>query len=93
MKKYLGFFVLLMLRGYVVSLNPVHGTEAEIGTSRIGTHMRKKFIIYIFTEILKQGIKLDAEGKKIFLKLFIASAVNKYKFIIQAFYLSISRKG
>jgi hypothetical protein len=93
MKKHLGFFILLMLRGYTVSLNPVHGTESEVGTSRIKAHMRKSFIFYIINEVVSQGLILSPEAKKTIIKLIYIGFHSRYRFYLQSLYLSTVNKG
>jgi len=92
MKKYLGFFILLMLRGFTVSLNPVHGTESEFGSSRIKAHMRKPFLVYIIYEVLRNNLSLSLEAKKFILKFCFLSIKSRYSYYIESIYLTLVKK-
>jgi glycosyltransferase involved in cell wall biosynthesis len=53
---YIYNWLLLILRGLTVSYRHVHGTEAEVGTSRIGQHLRLPIYLYLALEFLKYRI-------------------------------------
>lgn len=58
MKIYKAMWIKLILRGFIVSLSHVHGSEMEIGRSRIKNHLKIPVIIYVFFECLRNGIKI-----------------------------------
>lgn len=61
MQTYIGFWLLLMLRGLVVAYRPVHGTELEPGTGRIQPHLRMPILPYLIWENLRFGIMPSKE--------------------------------
>ncbi len=60
-KAYLKFWLLLILRGLNVAYNPVHGSELELGTSRIQGHLKRQIHFYVFEECYKFRIFPSAE--------------------------------
>lgn len=70
-KKYIKFWILLMIRGHYVSLNPVHGTESEYGTSRIKYHLNGSFYNYILFEMIKNQIIPNFEMIRLLIGAFL----------------------
>ena len=58
-KKYRLMWLKLILNGFIISLNHKHGTEKEIGRSRIKKHLKKPIVIFVFLEYLKNCILFD----------------------------------
>ena len=85
----------LILNGFIISLNHKHGTEKEIGRSRIKKHLKKPMVIYVFLEYLKNSILFDVKLASIkqfklkikkgfildqeFLSLFFKSLILSFK--------------
>ena len=65
-RSYLSFWHLLILRGLVVSYRHVHGTEAEVGTSRIGQHLRLPIHLYLVLQFLRYGVRPTPEMISLF---------------------------
>jgi len=93
MRRHLGFFILLMLRGYSVTLNPVHGTESEVGTSRIQKHLRHKFIIFIIFEVISLRLILSLEAKKMIINFLFLGIYSRYKYYIKAIIMDLNKAG
>lgn len=61
LKKYRSMWLKLILNGFVISLNHWHGTEQEIGRSRIKKHLKRPLIIYVLLEFVKNSILFDVK--------------------------------
>jgi hypothetical protein len=70
-RKFIKFWILLMIRGHYVTLNPVHGTEAEIGTSRVKYHLNKSFYLFILYELLCNRIIPNLEMTRLLLGSYL----------------------
>ncbi len=66
MQRYISMWLLLILRGLVVSCQPVHGTELEQGTKRIYKHLTTPIHIYLVTEMLKYGVLTTEEMRGLY---------------------------
>lgn len=65
-RRYLGMWHLLILRGLVISYQPVHGSELEKGTMRISGHLKIPIHLYVIMEMLKYGVRPTAEMRVLF---------------------------
>ncbi len=65
-QRYLGMWHLLILRGLVVSNQPVHGSEMERGTSRIRRHLKLPIHLYLRREMRRYGVRPTAEMQQLF---------------------------
>ena len=85
-RKYIKFWILLMIRGHYVTLNPVHGTEAEIGISRIKYHLNKSFYLFILYELLCNRIIPNLEMTRLLLGSYLfennSSLLPKFNTIV-----------
>lgn len=61
-KQYIGFWLLLILRGLVVAYRPVHGSEMEKGTARIQKHLKIPIHVYLLKEFVRYRIKMNEES-------------------------------
>jgi hypothetical protein len=87
-RKYYKFWILLMIRGHYVSLNPVHGTESEYGTSRIRHHLNFSFYIYIIYQLLKNKIIPDLE----MIRLLIGAYLHEHDSDILVFFNTLMHR-
>lgn len=65
-RKYCLFWITLMLRGFRVSHEHVHGSELEVGIQRIKTHLGSNFHVYILMEIISLRIAPTIEIIRLF---------------------------
>lgn len=65
-KYYLSTWLLLILRGLIVSYRPVHDTERELGTERIAQHLKMSIHTYLIFELIKHKIIPSREMRKLF---------------------------
>ena len=78
-RSYIKFWLLLILRGLVVSYRPVHGVELEKGTQRICKHLKIPINLYLLLELMKHRIKPSDEMLMLFrlsIKLRLESNVS-----------------
>ena len=69
--------VKVILNGFIVSINHVHGTEKEIGRSRIKNHLKVPLFLYVLKECLINKIVIKDELKNCFLKCLNLSFKKK----------------
>jgi glycosyltransferase involved in cell wall biosynthesis len=67
-REFIKFWHLLMMRGFQNTLNPVHGTEAEIGRSLIGNRLKYPLHLYLLKEKYLWKVGFCTEEKQLFRK-------------------------
>jgi len=67
-KEYLRWWHILILRGANVALNPVHGSEIEVGVQRIRGHLNTLLHLYLIYHLIKYKIIPNKEYLLLFIK-------------------------
>lgn len=68
LKIYKYMWLTLILTGFEVSINHVHGSEKEVGRSRIRKHLKIPVILYVLIECLKNKIMLKGKLREAFVR-------------------------